>query len=235
MYGVIAFVWHDFSIWHHAKPGSLPLREIIVYAAAVVNIVGGVLMQWRRTLSLGSAIVAAIMLLFTVLTIPGIIAAANVYTSWGNFFERLSLFCGAAIVFAETGPRIEMWRARAAQTAYFLFGLCAVSFAIEQALYLKATADFVPAWIPPNQMFWAIATTIGFALAAVAIFSGRYALLATQLLTAMLVGFGVLVWVPRLFSTPPMQFTWAETTETFGIAAAAWIVAVRLYDLRARQ
>jgi hypothetical protein len=41
-------------------------------------------------------------------------------------------------------------------------------------------------------MFWAIATTIAFALAAIALLSGRSALLASLLLTAMLVGFGLL-------------------------------------------
>ncbi|MEO6913431.1 MAG: hypothetical protein ABI182_05365 [Candidatus Baltobacteraceae bacterium] len=230
VFGVSAFAWHDFN---SAKPiASLPLREIILYVTAVANIVGGLMMQRRRTLSVGTASVASVMLLFTLLKIPGIISAPNIYNNWGGFFEQLSLLCGAIIVLAGTGPQNQAWRARAARTAYILFGLCVVSFALEQVFYLRATADFVPAWIPPNQMFWAVATTIAFAMAALAIFSGRYALLATQLLTAMLVAFGFLVWLPQLFSAPPMLFTWAESTETFAIAASAWIAAARLYDSR---
>ena len=45
-------------------------------------------------------------------------------------------------------------------------------------------------------MFWAIATTVLFALAALALLANQKALLAARLLTAMIVGFGLLVWIP---------------------------------------
>ena len=48
-----------------------------------------------------------------------------------------------------------------------LFGICVASFTLEQAFYLGNTASLVPKWLPPNQMFWAEATTVAFALAAV--------------------------------------------------------------------
>src|SRR6185503_7395569 len=41
-------------------------------------------------------------------------------------------------------------------------GVCAISFALSQVLYRRDTAALVPKWIPPNQMFWAILTTIAF-------------------------------------------------------------------------
>jgi hypothetical protein len=81
-------------------------------------------------------------------------------------------------------------------------------------------------------MFWAIATTIAFALAAIAIVSGRQALLASRLLTAMLVLFGFLIWLPALLASPHSHFNWAESTENLAIAAVAWILAdyLRLPD-----
>jgi hypothetical protein len=48
-----------------------------------------------------------------------------------------------------------------------------VSFTLEQLAYLSGTAEFVPKWMPPGQMFWAVVTTIAFTLAAVALLSGR--------------------------------------------------------------
>jgi hypothetical protein len=51
-------------------------------------------------------------------------------------------------------------------------------------------------------MFWAITTTIALALAAVALLSGRSNLVASRLLTAMLIGFGLLVWLPASFADP---------------------------------
>ncbi len=81
-----------------------------------------------------------------------------------------------------------------------LLGVCVASFTLEQAFYLGATASLVPKWLPPSQMFWAVATTVAFALAAVALLTNRKALPATRLLTMMIVGFGLLVWVPLLVS-----------------------------------
>src|SRR5208283_1370614 len=81
----------------------------------------------------------------------------------------------------------------------FFSEICVVSFTLEQFFYLSGTAAFVPKWIPPGQMFWAITTTIALALAAIALLSGRSALLASRLLTVMLVGFGLLVWLPAPF------------------------------------
>ena len=106
-----------------------------------------------------------------------------------------------------------------------LLGICAASFTLEQAIYLHATASLVPKWLPPSQMFWAAATTVLFALAAVALLTNRMALLATRLLTMMLVIFALLVWVPLLLSDPHSHTNWSENAETFAIAGAAWILA----------
>jgi hypothetical protein len=48
-------------------------------------------------------------------------------------------------------------------------GVCAISFTLGQILLPRETAHLVPKWIPPNQMFWAILTTVEFGLAANAI------------------------------------------------------------------
>jgi hypothetical protein len=81
-------------------------------------------------------------------------------------------------------------------------------------------------------MFWAITTTGLFALAAVALLANRMALLATRLLTMMLVSFGLLVWVPLVLSDPRSHTNWSETAETFAIAGAAWILADLLGEYR---
>ena len=81
-------------------------------------------------------------------------------------------------------------------------------------------------------MFWAVATTVFFALAAVALLTNRMALLAARLLAIMLVLFGLLVWVQLLLSDPHSHANWSETAETFAIAGAAWILADLLGESR---
>jgi hypothetical protein len=155
--------------------------------------------------------------------VPGIVAKPQIYNSWGNFFEQLSLLSGAVIVYAHVS---SPWsRETLHRVGCILLGLCSASFALEQAFYLGATVTLVPKWIPPTQMFWALATTVLFALAAVALLSNRMALLASRLLTLMIVLFGLLVWAPLLFLDPHSHTNWSETIENFAIAGATWILA----------
>lgn len=74
-------------------------------------------------------------------------------------------------------------------------------------------------------MFWAILTTIAFALAAIAILVNRQAQLATRLMALMLALFGVLVWVPFLIAHPKAHLNWSEFALTFLIAGAVLVVA----------
>jgi uncharacterized membrane protein YphA (DoxX/SURF4 family) len=225
-FGVITFVWHDFNNWQQIRAlGSVPHREILADMAAAIEIFGGVAIQWPRTARAGAFALGSIYLVFALLWVPLITAEPRVFDRWGNFFEQFSLISAALIVYASFGPSDSKRRGTAARIGYLFFGICVVSFTTEQLLYLSGTAAFVPKWIPPGQMFWAIATTIAFALAAIALLSGRSALLASRLLTAMLIGFGLLVWLPAPFADPYKIVNWAGNAQNLAITGAAWIVA----------
>jgi uncharacterized membrane protein YphA (DoxX/SURF4 family) len=225
-FGVNTLVSHGFNDWQQIRAlGNVPHREILVYIAAAIELFGGVAIQWPRTARAGALALAVIYLVFALLWAPLIAEKPQVYDLWANFFEQFSLVSGALIVYASFGRGDGKRPARAARLGYLFFGICVVSFALEQLFYLSGTADFVPKWIPPGQMFWAITTTIAFALAAIAILSGRSAFLASRLLTAMIIGFGLLVWLPALFVDPHKLMNWAGNAENLAIAGAAWIVA----------
>jgi len=213
--GLITLVWHDYNDSHHLR--------YIVYAASAALIFGGSAIQVGRIAKTGASALGAAYLVFVLLCVPGIVAAPQIYNSWGNFFEQFSLLTGATLVYARLS---SAWSPETLhRIGRILLGICAASFTLEQAIYLNATASLVPKWIPPSQMFWAVTTTVLFALAAVALVANRMALLATRLLTMMLVIFGLLVWVPLVFSDPHSHTNWSENAETFAIAGAAWILA----------
>jgi uncharacterized membrane protein YphA (DoxX/SURF4 family) len=225
-FGIITLVWRDFNTWQQIQAfGDVPHREILVYLAAAIEIFGGVAIQWPRTARAGAVALGSLYLIFALLWVPRIVAEPRVFDRWGNFFEQVSIVSGAMIVYGSLSPRNSERRATAARLGYLFFGVCVVSFTAEQLLYLSGTASFVPKWIPPGQMFWAIMTTIAFALAAIALLSGRSALLASRLLTAMLVGFGLLVWLPTPFADPHKMFNWVGNAQNLAITGAAWIVA----------
>jgi hypothetical protein len=214
-FGLITLAWHDYNDGH--------LLRYIVYAAAAAQIFGGAAIQFRRTVKTGAVVLAAVYLVFAILCVPGIVAKPQIYNNWGNFFEQFSLVTGAAIVYARLSSAWSQETVR--RIGRILLGICAASFTLEQAIYLNATVNLVPKWLPPSQLFWAVTTTVLFALAAVALLANRMALLATRLLTMMLVIFGLLVWVPLLLSDLHNHTNWSENAETFAIAGTAWILA----------
>jgi hypothetical protein len=223
--GVVTLVWQDYNGWHQPR--------YLVYAVAAALIFAGAAIQFRRTAKASASVLGAVYLVFALQCVPGIIAAPRIYNSWGNFFEQFSLLTGAAIVYARFS---SAWSPETLnRIGRILVGICAASFTLEQWFYLAATAGFVPKWVPPSQTFWAVATTVFFALAAVALLTNRMALLASRLLTMMLLIFGLLVWIPSLLSGTHSHTNWSETAETFAIAGTTWILADLLGEYRPTQ
>ncbi|MFZ0639514.1 MAG: hypothetical protein WAN33_10495 [Candidatus Acidiferrales bacterium] len=218
--GICALAWHNYDAL-----AGVPHRGILTYIVATIEILAGVAILWPRTARAGAVALGAIYFIFALLGVPFIIKHPLVYNNFGNFFEQFSYVSGAMILYACSGPIPPARTSRLAQIGYYSFGICVVSFALEQLFYLSATASLVPKWIPPGQMFWAIATTGAFALAAIALLTRIMARLASRLTTAMLVGFGLLVWLPALLTNPHSFVNWSEGLETLAIAASAWIVA----------
>src|SRR6266849_3746240 len=199
-FGLITLAWHDYNGWHQPR--------YLVYAAAAALIFGGAAIQFRRTAKAGAVVLSVVYLVFALRCVPGIVAAPRIYNSWGNFFEQFSLVTGAAILYARWS---SAWsRETLNRIGRILLGICTASFTLEQAFYLGPTASLVPKWLPPSQMFWAVTTTVLFALAAVALLANRMALLTARLLTMMLVIFGLLVWIPLLHSDPRNHTNWSE-------------------------
>ena len=219
----MTLVWHSYNglrLDHNVWNG--PHGIDFVYGVAVLQMLGGVAIVFRRYAKIGAVALAAAYLIFAAFWLHRIVASPQHYDLFGNFFEQFSLVLGAAFVYASLSASN---RATATRIGGVLLGLCAVSFAVQQARHLDVTATLVPKWIPPSQMFWVTATTVAFALAALALITGRTALLATRLVTAMLGLFGILVWVPILLSNLRDHGNWGETTETFAITGATWIFA----------
>ncbi len=221
--GLVTLLWHDDAA-HQLR--------LAIYAASAAQMAGGVAIQFRRGERTGAALLVAGYLTFALLCIPRIVTAPRIYVSWGDFFEQFSMVAGAAIAF---GCTQRSWpSATVARIGQTLLGICVASFTIEQALYLDATATLVPKWVPPSQLFWAIATTVAFGLAAASLLLNRMTLLGARLLTAMIALFGLLVWVPLIVADPHSHTNWSEGAETFAIAGAVWILA-DLLGKRARR
>jgi len=225
-FGVIALMWHDADTWQNlVHIWSLPFGAIIGECLMVAQIVGGIGIQYPRTVRLASVVLCVVYLGFALACVPDIIAAQNIYDRFGgSFFLFFSLLCGALALYTSTEASAAMAKVLG-RLARLGLGVCAISFTLGQALLVRDTASLVPKWIPPNQMFWAILTTVAFALAAIAILVNRQARPAMRLMTLMLALFGVAVWVPRVIAHPEAHFNWSECALTFLVTGAVWVVA----------
>jgi hypothetical protein len=226
LFGVIALMWHDADTWQNLQHiWSLPFGAFIGGCLMAAQIAGGIGIVYPRTARPAAVLLCVVYLCFSLACVPDIIAASNIYDKYGgSFFLFFSLLCGAVAVYAATEANV----ARAVvfgRLARLGLGVCAISFTLGQALLLRDTAQLVPKWIPPNQMFWAILTTAAFALAAIAMLVNRLARLAMRLMTLMLGLFGVAIWIPHVMAHPHAHFNWSECALTFLVTGAAWTVS----------
>ena len=226
LFGVIALMWRDADTWQTLRQiWSLPFGAIIGACLMTAQIAGGIAMQYPRTARFASVILGVVYFLFSLACVPSIIAASDLFERYGgSFFQQFSLLSGAVALYAATdaNPARALVFGRLARLG---LGLCTISFTLSQVLFLRFTASLVPKWIPPNQMSWAILTTIAFALAALAILINRQARLAVRLMTLMLALFAVLVWIPHLIAHPEAHGNWSEFALTLLITGAAWMGA----------
>lgn len=223
-WGVILFMWHDAEAWEDLPIAKLPFGTIVGDLLALALIAGGLLLLYPRAARAASIVLLAVTAVFALACIPAIMKYPTTYFTYGSFFEFLSLVCGALALYSATGTNAAQ-SATVARGSRIALGICTISFTLAQVIYPKITADLVPTWLPPNQMFWVILTTIAFGLAAIAMLIDRQARRATYLMALMLVLFGLLVWVPILIAHPDKHFNWSEFALNFLIAGAAWLVA----------
>jgi uncharacterized membrane protein YphA (DoxX/SURF4 family) len=231
--GVSGLVWGDFATdWQRVTPG-VPFREALAYLTAVYELGAGLALLWPRTARIGAAMLGMLFLVFALLWVPKIATAPLVWDSWGNFFEESSMMIAGVVLWAWLAPADSEWAGKTEQVSR-LYGICVISFGLVHFIYLQGAASFVPKWIPPGQMFWAATTGVCFFAAAAAILSGIMAGLASRLLTAMIVLFELLVWMPRFAASPHAHFEWAGNAVSIAMSGAAWVVSDAIAKKRSR-
>lgn len=215
--GAVGLVWGDFaSNWQPLEAfGNVPYRKALAYLVAAALVAGGVGLLSRSTVKPAAALLLLPYGAFAVFWLPRVIGFPKIYGTWDGFFQEFAFVVPLLIVLAPARLRV----------AQLLFGICVLSFGVEHFTAIAQTAALVPAWIPPNQTFWAIATGIFFTLAGIALVTTIGDLLAARLLTAMLLVFGALVWAPFLFAYPHSHNVWAGNAVNLVAAATAWVVA----------
>ena len=225
--GLMGLVSGDFAVgWQHVG-ASVPLRVPLAYATALIELAGGIALVAPATARKGAVTLTAVYAVFTLLWIPK--ALVDIfkpdYDAMGNVFEEFSMVAAGLVLCAILGTGGSVIAERERLFAR-MFALCPVSFGIVHIFdTMPGIASWVPKWLPPGPVFWAYATTVCFFLAAAAMLTGIAAPLAARMLTAEIVGFQLLVWIPKLAADPRLHFNWAGNGINLAIAGSAWVVA----------
>jgi uncharacterized membrane protein YphA (DoxX/SURF4 family) len=222
--GLLGFVSGDFATtWQNIGP-NVPLRVPLAYLTAFIELAGGIALLIPRTARAGALTLTIVYSVFTLIWVPRALVNLGNYDPIGNVFEEFSLVAAGLVLYAIFSPAGSSI-ARRRPFFVLLFGICPISFGIAHIIDMPGLLGWIPGWLPPARMFWAYATTMGFFGAAVAILTGIMAPLAARLLTAEIMIFEVLVWIPNLSAAPGNHFNWAGNAICIALAGASWVVS----------
>ncbi len=222
--GLLGLVSSDFATtWQHVGPNT-PFRVPLASFTGFIELGGGPALLWRRSARAGALTLTAVYSVFTLLWVPKALVNLGNYDPIGNLFEEFSLVAAGLVLCATFSPACSSI-ARRQPLFVLLFGTCPISFGIVHIIGMPGLLGAIPGWLPPTRMFWAYVTTLGFFGAAVAILTGILAPLASRLLTAEIVIFELLFWIPNLSTGPRNHFNWAGNAISIAIAGAAWVVS----------
>jgi uncharacterized membrane protein YphA (DoxX/SURF4 family) len=222
--GVLGLVSGDFATnWQRVDP-TVPFRQPTAYLTALVELTAGLALLRPRTARAGALTLTVAYSVFMLLWVPKMLATHTDFDPTGNFFEEFSLVVGGLVLFASLSPAGSSIARRESLFARLL-GLSAISFGVVHIYDMPGIISAVPGWIPPSQVFWIWATTIGFFLAAIALLTGIMAPLASRLLTVEIVSFELFFWIPRAIASPHDHFVWSGNAISTAIAGAVWVVS----------
>jgi uncharacterized membrane protein YphA (DoxX/SURF4 family) len=220
--GAIGIYFHDFAMTWQPVPAGIGARTLLAYCSGALLIVGGAAILSRRG-ERGGALLLAAFYGFWVLFLHGpiVLAEPGALYKWNGVAEISFLTVGGIALF---GMSAAGMRGTLATIVRLIAGACAICFGSTHLVYAKQTADFVPAWIPPNQLFWAYLTGACYIAAGLALLSGIQARLAATLTTAMMATFVILLHIPRVIAQPESQFEWCMLAVSSALTGAAWLV-----------
>jgi len=225
--GIAGLVKGDFAPLWQPIPKSLPA---LAQLCAFISLASGIGLLWQRAASAASrALLAYLLLWLLLLRVPGILLSPTV-DYWWAACEIAVMAAGAWVLYVWFAPDWDRRRLGSVtgemglRIARALYGLALIPFGLAHFLYLKHTAELVPAWLPWHQ-FWAYFTGCALIAGGVSVLIGVYARLAAALSAFEIGMFLLLVWVPIVAAGSKDAFQWSETAVSCALLAGAWVVA----------
>lgn len=231
--GILAFIYGDFALVWQPVAAWVPGRTALAYGSGVVMVLGGVGLLFEGTAKWSVRVLFPYLILWALLKVPAVVVAPQIEGVWLGLGELTVLLAGGWTLFAvladlkegsllafATGER-GVWIAR------ILFAVSLIPIGLSHIMYVAATANFVPAWLP-YRVGWAYLTGAGQIACGLGVLFSVFPRVAAATEATMLSLFALLVWLPAIVAAPKTRLPWTAFFITWAIMAAAWVVAGNL-------
>jgi uncharacterized membrane protein len=237
--GILALVYGDFAlVWQPVAPW-IPGRTALAYGSGLIMLFGGVGLLFRATAKWSVRILFPYLIVWLLLKVPALIVAPQMEAVWLGFGELAVLLAGGWILFAKlAGPR-ERSPLRFAsgensiRLAQILFAISLIPIGLSHLVYVKETAELVPAWLP-YRVGWAYLTGAGQIACGLGVLLSIFPRVAASAEAGMISLFTLLVWGPAILAAPKARLPWTAFFISWAIASAAWVVAQNIAPKHAK-
>jgi uncharacterized membrane protein len=223
VYGDFALVWQPVALW-------IPGRTILAYGSGLIMLLGGVGLLLRTTAAWSARILFPYLIVWLLLKVPALVVAPQMEAVWLGFGELAVLLAGGWVLFAklaelrEESPLTFATGQNGIHLAQMLFAVSIIPIGLSHLVYVKETADLVPAWLP-YRVGWAYLTGAGQIACGLGVLFSIFPRVAARAEAGMISLFTILVWGPAILAAPTTRLPWTAFFISWAIASAAWIVA----------
>src|SRR6202790_3713414 len=228
--GILAFVYGDFAlVWQPVAPW-VPGRTVLAYASGLIMLCGGVGLLLRATAAWSARILFPYLVVWLLLKVPALVVAPQMEAVWLGFGELAVLLAGGWVLFAklaglrEGSPLTFVTGENGIRLARMLFAVSLIPIGLSHLVYVKQTAELVPAWLP-YRVGWAYLTGAGQIACGLGVLFSIFPRLAAIAEAGMISLFTLLVWAPAILAAPRTRLPWTAFLISWAIASAAWVVA----------
>ncbi|MBS0382526.1 MAG: DoxX family protein [Proteobacteria bacterium] len=229
--GIVGLIQGGFVAGWEGVPKGMPARAALAYGCAVVSLVCGMGLLWRRTAAVAARVLLACLLLWMVFVKGRYIVAAPLVEGSYQFWGETAVVVAAAWVLyawlATDRDRQYLGFAvgdNGVRIARVIYALAMLAFGLSHFFYVGQTAPLVPDWLPWH-VGWAYFFGGTYIAAGVGMLLGAYARWAAVLSTLQMALFTLLVWLPSVAAGGATGSQWDEFGVSWLVTVAAWVVA----------